>query len=133
MLIGIFMSFCTCSIAFVASPSEALGARLKEIVTTGNCPWWLTDNGAVRDSQCVKALSGTAAPLSAGTANGLAEPVVAFELVPVGPVVFEVADEPAVVTTPLGLTLEEEFDGVAVAPAGAEEPDGDCVVAADRT
>src|ERR1700719_4360913 len=98
MLIGILISFCTCSIAFVASPSEALGARLKEIVTTGNCPWWLTDNGAVRDSKWVKALSGTAAPLSAGAAGGLEEPVVAFELVPLGPVVFEDVDEPAVVT-----------------------------------
>src|SRR5260221_183427 len=30
---------------FVAPPSEAPGARLKEIVVTGNCPRWLTATG----------------------------------------------------------------------------------------
>ena len=44
-----------------ASPSETPGARLKESVTTGNWPWWLTASGAVPVSMRVKALSGTCA------------------------------------------------------------------------
>src|SRR5260221_2369432 len=31
--------------SFVAAPSEAPGARLKEMVATGNCPRWLTATG----------------------------------------------------------------------------------------
>ena len=119
--------------ALVASPNEASGARLKEIVTTGNWPWWLTDNGAERDSKCVNALSGTAAPLSAVTAAGLDEPVFAFELVPVGPEVFEALFDDPTVTTPLEFTPEEEFDGVAELPEGVEAPEGDWEVAAERT
>ncbi len=46
-----------------ASPSDAPGARLNEIVTTGNCPWWLTASGAVVVSIWVKALSGTEPPV----------------------------------------------------------------------
>src|SRR5580700_4960740 len=123
MLSGILISFCICSIALVASPSEAFGARLKEIVTTGNCPWWFTDRGAVRDSKCVKALSGTAAPFSAVITAGLEEPVLAFEFVPVGPEVLEdVLDEPTV-TTPFDATPDEELDEVAEAPEDTEEPD----------
>ena len=56
-------------IASVASPSDASGARLNEIVTTGNWPWWLTASGAVVDSKWVKALKGTAAPLMPLTAG----------------------------------------------------------------
>ena len=55
-LIGMPMSFCAFSMASVAAPSEAFGARLKEIVTTGNCPWWLTASGALVDSKWVNAL-----------------------------------------------------------------------------
>ena len=117
----------------MASPNEAFGARLKEIVTTGNWPWWLTDNGAVRDSKCVNALSGTADPLSAVTAAGLDEPVFAFELVPLGPEVFEVVFDDPTVTTPFEFTPEEEFDGVAELPEAADEPEAGCDVAAERT
>lgn len=127
------MSFCTCSIALVASPSDAPGARLKEIVTTGNWPWWFTDSGAVRDSKCVNALSGTADPLSAVTAAGLDEPVFAFELVPVGPEVFEVLFDDPTVTTPFEFTPEDEFGDVAELPEDADEPDAGCDVAAERT
>ena len=35
---GMFISFCAASMAFVASPNAAPGARLNEIVTAGNCP-----------------------------------------------------------------------------------------------
>src|SRR5437763_250348 len=31
--------------ARVAPPSETPGARLKETVTAGNCPWWGMDSG----------------------------------------------------------------------------------------
>src|ERR1700678_1702363 len=35
---GMFMSACTLSIAVMALPRAALGARLNETVTEGNCP-----------------------------------------------------------------------------------------------
>ena len=85
MLSGIPRSFCTLSIALVASPREAPGARLKEIVTTGNWPWWLMESGALADSKCVNVPSGTAAPLIAVTAEGVAEPDVAVGAGPAGP------------------------------------------------
>ena len=44
----------------MAPPSAALGARLKETVIAGNCPWWLIDSGSVFNSKCENALSGTA-------------------------------------------------------------------------
>src|SRR5580693_6523590 len=62
------MSFSTCWIAFVASPSDAPGARLNESVTTGNCPWWLTARGVFTDCIFMKVESGTGAPLVVGTA-----------------------------------------------------------------
>src|SRR5271157_2434362 len=68
------ISCCALSMAVVASPSDAPGARLKEMVTTGNCPWWLTDRGLLFISNRVKALRGTAAPFTVVTALGLAEP-----------------------------------------------------------
>src|ERR1017187_2491530 len=39
-----------------------LGARLKESVTTGNCPWWLTVMGTEVICTVVKAESGTWLP-----------------------------------------------------------------------
>ncbi len=41
------ISACALLIAFTASPSEAPGLRLNEIVTAGNWPWWLMDRYAV--------------------------------------------------------------------------------------
>src|SRR5580698_202185 len=73
-LSGMPISRCASSIARVASPSDALGARLNEIVTTGNCPWWFTESAADRVSKCVNVLSGTALPFTAVTAAGFAEP-----------------------------------------------------------
>ena len=82
----------------------------------------------------MNALSGTADPFSAVTATGLEEPVLAFEFVPVGPVVFPlVLPEELTVTTPFGVTPEDEFDDVAELPEGVEEPEGDGDVAAERT
>jgi hypothetical protein len=63
----------------------------------------------------------------------LDEPVFAFELVPVGPEVFEVVFDDPTVTTPFEFTPEEEFDGVAELPEDADEPDPGCDVAAERT
>src|ERR1039458_585568 len=54
--------------ARVASPREAPGARLKESVTTGNCPWWLTARGVLVDCIFTKVESGTGAPLVAAVA-----------------------------------------------------------------
>src|SRR5260370_9934419 len=87
MLKGIPMSRCACLIAFVASPKEPFGARLKEIVTAGNCPWCVTARGALRVSKWLNVLSGTAAPLTVVVAMGLAEPVGAAGVEPFGPVV----------------------------------------------
>ena len=86
----------------------------------------------MRDSKCVNVLSGTAAPLSVVEGAGLEEPVLAFELVPVGPVVLLVAFAEPTVTTPFDVTPEDEFDGVAELPAAAEVPEADCD-AAERT
>jgi len=44
------------------------------MVTTGNCPWWLTESGLLFISKRVKALRGTAPPFADVTALGLAEP-----------------------------------------------------------
>src|SRR5271168_2390151 len=85
--------------AWVASPKEALEARLKEKVMTGNCPWWLTASGAVFCSKCAKALSGTAAPFTLGIGGGLAAPDVAFAAGPDGLELEEAAPPaPAVIT-----------------------------------
>src|SRR5207244_12891066 len=50
------------SIARTAWPSDTLGARLREAVATGNCPWWFTDRGALDVWTCVNAPSGTDRP-----------------------------------------------------------------------
>jgi hypothetical protein len=63
----------------------------------------------------------------------LDEPVFAFELVPVGPEVFELLFDDPTVTTPFEFTPEEEFDGVAELPEDADEPDPGGDVAAERT
>src|SRR5208282_5188492 len=63
MLAGNWMSFSICSMAFVASPNEAPGARLNDSVTTGNCPWWLTARGVLVVCIRTKVESGTGAPL----------------------------------------------------------------------
>ena len=43
-------SRCAVSIASTASPSDAPGARLNDIVTAGNCPAWLITSGVLRSS-----------------------------------------------------------------------------------
>ena len=58
--------------AVIAPPSAALGARLNDTVTAGNCPWWLIESGSSVLSICVNALRGTAL-------DGV-EPVVVFVL-----------------------------------------------------
>ena len=51
--------------ASVAWLSAVPGARLKEIVTAGNCPWWLIDSGCVGSVvQCASAESGTSPPVT---------------------------------------------------------------------
>ncbi len=63
MLGGSAISFSACWIAFVASPSDAPGARLNDSVTTGNCPWWFTASEAFMALIRVNAEIGTGAPL----------------------------------------------------------------------
>src|ERR1700704_3130449 len=46
--------------AVMALPRAAPGARLKDTVTEGNCPWWLMESGDLTLSKHVNALSGTA-------------------------------------------------------------------------
>src|ERR1700760_2609367 len=75
------ISFCALSIAFVAAPSEAFGARLNEIVTTGNWPWWLTESAPLFISKCVKVLSGTAPPFTEAIGVGFADPALTELLV----------------------------------------------------
>ena len=62
MLGGRSSSLRVCWMAFTASPREAPGARLKETVAVGNCPWWFTARGEVTVSMRVKALRGTDPP-----------------------------------------------------------------------
>ena len=52
------MSFCSLSMVLIALPSEAFGARLKETVIEGNCPWCVIDSGSVVVSKCENALKG---------------------------------------------------------------------------
>jgi hypothetical protein len=51
------------------APSEALGARLKEMVTHGNWPWWLMESGALSFEMRERA-QGTAPPFT-GRARGI--------------------------------------------------------------
>src|SRR6202040_597507 len=44
----------------MALPSAAPGARLKETVMAGNCPWWLMERDWVLVSKWENALNGTA-------------------------------------------------------------------------
>src|SRR5258706_2382727 len=63
-LAGSFRLCRTLSMAEIALPKAAPGARLKDIVTTGNCPCRLIERGEVLRSQRVNAFKGTAfAPL----------------------------------------------------------------------
>src|ERR1017187_2710908 len=55
-----FILFCSLSIVLIALPSEAFGARLKETVVDGNCPWCVMESGSVVVSKCEIALSGIA-------------------------------------------------------------------------
>ena len=58
---------CASWMAVTASPSDSPGARLNEIVTAGNWPWWLMASGAVVVVSCTIALSGTGAPVGVRT------------------------------------------------------------------
>ena len=50
----------TLLIAVIAPPRDAFGARLKDAVMDGNCPWWLMTSASFVFSKCAKALSGMA-------------------------------------------------------------------------
>jgi hypothetical protein len=54
------MLFCSVSMVVMALPSDAFGARLKETVIDGNCPWCVMESGSVVVSKWEKALRGMA-------------------------------------------------------------------------
>src|SRR5450755_4877599 len=68
MVAGKRICNCVCSISLVASPSAAPGARLNDIVTAGNCPWWATASDVLVGPKCANADKGTCAPVEAGVA-----------------------------------------------------------------
>src|SRR5215831_2666163 len=84
MLSSMCRSCWALSIAVVASPRDALGAKLNEIVTTGNWPCRLMESGELCSSKCAIALSGTAEPLLPAAGAGLADPAVPVAAVLVG-------------------------------------------------
>src|SRR5207253_147708 len=106
------------SICFVAAPSDSPGARLNEIVATGNCPRWLTATGAERISMRAKLLSGmicSRVPESAGTGCVVPGVVVVVVEGAFGVVAFSVAcDAAAAPTAPF-----EIADDVAAPPGVA--------------
>src|SRR5271169_4097832 len=57
---GILSPRSTLLTAVIALPSAALGARLNDTVTEGNCPWRLMESGDWVRSKRVNAPSGTA-------------------------------------------------------------------------
>ena len=59
MLAGRPSSRVTRSMDFTAAPSDTPGARLKETVTAGNWPWWLTASAAACCSMLASVDSGT--------------------------------------------------------------------------
>src|SRR5215469_2855936 len=61
MLAGMLSSALASLMALTASPRAAPGAKLKETVTAGNCPWWLIARAVEPGSKRVKALRGTCA------------------------------------------------------------------------
>ena len=70
------MSRSAAVIAATASLSAASGARLKLIVTAGNCSWCAMTSGAVAYSKRAKAQSGTCvAPAVCGWLSGVAPAV----------------------------------------------------------
>src|SRR3546814_20154727 len=62
---GMFIDACAFWIALTACPSATPGARLNEMVTAGNWPWWLMDKYPVFDVSTVTKLDkGTCFPES---------------------------------------------------------------------
>src|SRR5690242_9002773 len=74
MLAGMCRSFLTRSTALMASPSETPGARLKDSVTTGNCPWCVIAIGTATVCVLLKALSGITLPLGNACVDAGAAP-----------------------------------------------------------
>ena len=63
-VIGVLSSACTCWMRSTASPSAVPGARLNEMVTAGNWPWWLMVSGAILLLNFATVLIGTCAPFT---------------------------------------------------------------------
>src|SRR5258708_6391314 len=120
MLGGKPISSLTLFTAFTASPREALGARLKESVMTGNWPWGFTVMGRGRGSTRVRALRGTWPPVGNTVEDAMAPPpnavlawaalaafaaAVAAELVLAGPCESAAVDEPPA-TRPAAVALD---------------------------
>src|SRR5882757_9407010 len=127
----------TSLMASSAWPSEYPTPRLKEIVATGNCPWWpmVSDSFCVR--MCMKALRGTGveAPVAllllelplllAPAADVLPEVELTADVVEVVLARFStegaaLRDEPLLLERGVSSELPEE--GAAPEPAPEEEP-----------
>ena len=61
---GMFISFCDLINLAAASPNEASGARLKEMVTHGKLPLVVDRQGRGPRFKMLNALNGTAPPLA---------------------------------------------------------------------
>src|SRR5215472_13850766 len=68
--------------ALTASPSDAPGARLNEMVAAGNWPWWLMVRGALVRSILAIEVNGTSEPPAVLATPALAN-CAAVPLVPV--------------------------------------------------
>ena len=106
-------SFSTLLMASMASPSAAFCARLNEMVTEGNWPWWLIERDSVPLVMCVKAPKGTAL-------LGLELVAVLRELDPVLLLVLVARAFPGGVSTPEDGVYRTE-DVVALEPAEADD------------
>ena len=63
MVAGIRISISVWLMRRVAVPKSPPGAKLNEMVTAGNCPWWLTASAVLAGAKCAKVESGTCAPV----------------------------------------------------------------------
>ena len=73
MVRGMPSSCCACATAATAWLRLAPAARLKLIVTDGNCAWCVIAKGAIVRCRCAMAESGTCAPPVPGTRSRSSE------------------------------------------------------------
>ena len=107
MLAGTPSSRSAAVMALTASPSDAPGARLNEIVAAGNWPRWLITSGALRSLMRAIVSSGTCCPPLAAHVESAERRGTALEL---------------------GLHLEHDAVLVGLREDRRDEPLAECVV-----